>query len=352
MRIEVEELRKRKKYITEQQHPNCQILIWNYNNPCQFDGAWDDYTIQARGLITDLEGNIIARPFKKFFNLGEKEDTKIDKLPLEIPEITEKIDGSLGIQYYIGDKVCISTRGSFNSEQAGFATNMMSRFKKGDFKEGFTYLYEIIYPENRIVIDYKGKKECVLLAVIETETGKEIDFRKEAERLGFNCPKKINSTIEKLVEVLPNLSGNEEGFVARYNNGLRIKMKGNEYVRLHRLITGFSTISIWDCLRHSQDIDEILKDVPDEFYDWIKMKKKELENNFSDIYTESEKAFKKIKDLPDRKTQALEILKNHKKISSEIFGLLDKEDISERIWRKLRPKFELPFKKDIDNNYL
>ena len=350
MKINLEELRKREKYIHEQKHYDLNLIIWNYNNPCQFDGAWDEYSTQTRGLITDSEGNIIARPFKKFFNIGEKEDTKIEKLPLEIPEITEKIDGSLGIQYYVGDRVFLSTRGSFNSEQAIFGTKFMERFKKSDFKEGFTYLYEIIYPKNRIVVDYKGKKECVLLAVIETETGKEIDFREEAKRLGLNCAKRVNSTIEKLIELLPSLTSDEEGFVAKYNNGLRIKMKGNEYIRLHRLITRFSTISIWDCLRNNQKIEEFLSGVPDEFYEWVKNKKKELEDNFNGFYEKAKMGFNKVKNLPDRKSQALKIMKDYKEISSAIFGLLDEKDISEILWKKLRPKFELPFKTDIDTN--
>jgi RNA ligase len=344
MKIDLEELRKRNKYITEYKHTLSPIILWNYSQHCQFDGAWDEYTIQTRGLITDNFGNVIARPFKKFFNLGEKEETKIENLPLEVPEITEKIDGSLGIQYYIGDKVFITTRGSFDSEQGEFATKFMERFKKQDFKNGYTYLYEIIYPENRIVVNYGDRKDCVLLAVIETETGREIDFRAEAERLGLNCPKKINYTIEKLVELLPNLSINEEGFVVKYSNGLRVKMKGSEYLRLHKLITGFSTISIWDCLRNKQNMEDVLVGIPDEFYEWVGKQKEKLEDVFSIRYKKAMEGFKKVKNLDDRKSQALEIIKNYKEVSSEIFGLLDKKNIDEIIWKKLRPKYELPFK--------
>ena len=346
MKKEIIEFEKRNNLINCQKHPTLDLLIWNYNQRCQFEKKWDEYTIISRGLITDKNGNIVARPFKKYFNLNETKETKIENLPIVIPKITEKLDGSLGIQYYDGDKVCIATRGSFNSEQAIFATKWMEKFKKSDFLEGFTYLYEIIYPENRIVVDYQGKKELFLLAVKNTETGEEIDFKKEAEKLGVSYPKIINKDLSFLIKYLSQMKQDEEGFVLQYDNDFRIKMKGEEYLRLHRLITGFSTISIWDCLKNSQDLSSILQNVPDEFYNWIKIKEQELRNNFNRLKEVAIKGFENVKNLPNRKSQALTVLKDYKEISSAIFGLLDNKNIDEIIWKKLRPKYELPFKTD------
>ncbi len=146
MKINIEELKKRKDYINCRKHPELDFLIWNYNNSCQFDRAWDKYTKMARGLITDLEGSVIAKPFSKFFNLGEQEETMEKNLPNEIPEVTEKVDGSLGVQYTDGKEIYISTRGSFESDQAKWATEwIQKRFTVEDFKSGYTYLFEIIY---------------------------------------------------------------------------------------------------------------------------------------------------------------------------------------------------------------
>jgi len=347
MKVEIDKLKKREEYINCQKHPSLDLLIWNYNHSCQFDGAWDDYTIIARGLITDSDGNIIARPFKKFFNLEEREETKMCNLPVKLPEITEKYDGSLGIQYYNGDMVCIATRGSFNGEQALWATEWMKRFKRSDFKEGYTYLYEIIYPENRIVVNYGDRRELVLLAVKNIETGEELDFKEEAKRLGINCPKVVNENLNDLLDYISKMSADEEGFVMNYGNDFRIKIKGQEYLRLHRLITGFSTKSLWECLMENSDLSEVLERVPDEFYSWVKEKEKELRDKFDENKKEAVAGYKKVKDLPDRKSQALEIMKNYKKVSSIIFSLLDEKEIDKLIWRGLRPKYELPFKKEV-----
>lgn len=155
MKIDLKELISRAEFIRGTPHETEGLTIWNYTAKCQFERAWDEYTRMARGLITDSVGNIIARPFPKFFNYGETEETKTENLPKDIPIVTVKLDGSLGIQYYLGNKLYIATRGSFTSEQAIWATKwMQERFTQNNFVSGYTYLYEIIYPENKIVVDY------------------------------------------------------------------------------------------------------------------------------------------------------------------------------------------------------
>lgn len=349
MKIDLQELRNREKYISERKHDNLDLIIWNYKNSCQFDNAWDEFTMMCRGLITDLEGNIIARPFKKFFNINTLEGTKIEELPAEIPEITEKLDGSLGILYPVGESFAIATRGNFNSEQATFA-NEFIKGKDYDFKKGYTYLFEIIYPENKIVVDYGNLKDIVLLAVINTETGEEIDYLEEGHRLGLSCAVKMGKNLEELLLSMDSLPADNEGYVVKYKNGLRVKMKGKEYVRLHKLISGFSNTSIWELLMNEQSFDEFLDRVPDEFYDWVKKTKKELEDKFELLYNRTKEAFEGVKNLPTRKEQAIEIIKNHKDISSAIFNLLDgKSDKAKKeLWKILKPKFSKPFKSDLE----
>lgn len=139
------ELRKRSKYINEKRHDTLDLIIWNYNNLCAIDEAWDEYTLMARGLITDLKGNIVSRPLKKFFNLNQTEESRIENLPMDLPEVYEKLDGSMCIQYYDGDKVCVATRGSFNSDQAIHGTKLLENRLRTDFDQRYTYIYEIIY---------------------------------------------------------------------------------------------------------------------------------------------------------------------------------------------------------------
>ena len=185
------------------------------------------------------------------------------------------------------------------------------------------------------------------MAVIDTQTGEEGDYIKEAQRLGFTYAKKFDKNLNELVELSKTLSADNEGFVVKYPNNFRVKIKGVEYLRLHRLITGFSTKSIWECLMNGDSFDEVLTNVPDEFYKWIIEKKEALEEEFFILKVKVEYAYTLVSQLSDRKSQALYILKNWKDISGELFTKLDGGDYSKIIWKKLKPEYELPFVTEI-----
>lgn len=349
MKIELKELRKRDKYISEK--PEGDLILWTYKPDCQYDKAWDKYTSMCRGLITDKEGNIIARPFKKFFNLNEMEETKLENLPNEIPFITEKMDGSLGIQYYKDGKIMIATRGSLStSEQSQWATEWINKnYKISDFKEGYTYLYEIIYPENRIVIDYNGISALFLLAVKNNETGEELNLIEEAERLKIAIPIIFkDKSLSQIIGSLNILSGNEEGYVFQYSKGLRVKMKGEEYKRLHAILTEFSSKNIWLIVKEGKSVVEAIGKVPDEFYDWVKKIEDDITKKFSVFMLSAKEIHRGIKCLPTRKEQALAIKERTSILQGIIFALLDnqEEKAKEIAWKLCKPKYEQPFKKD------
>ncbi len=108
-----------KGLISENRHPeDNDVAILNYTQEQQFSGVWDDITRQCRGLIMNVRtGDIIARPFPKFFNYQEHV-AKGWPIPNETPIISEKLDGSLGILYELNGEPWIATRGSFVSDQA------------------------------------------------------------------------------------------------------------------------------------------------------------------------------------------------------------------------------------------
>src|SRR5579885_481968 len=157
-------------YLTGRSHPSADLIIWNYTAKAQYEKHWTEETMMCRGLITTSAGEIVARPFPKFFNYEEYEG----QIPKEPFTVTEKMDGSLGILYFVDGKPAIATRGSFTSEQAIRATAILrERYEHFPFSPHYTYLFEIIYPGNRIVVDYGKMDDLVLLATIYTKTGAE-----------------------------------------------------------------------------------------------------------------------------------------------------------------------------------
>lgn len=328
-------------YIYEKKHPELDLWIYNYSPKCQYKQKWDDVTMMCRGLILDKQGNIIARPFKKFFNYEEHIQKGFD-IPSEDFEVYEKYDGSLGILYFDNDKPKLATRGSFISEQAIKGTEILQKnFLHYPFRKDWTYLFEIIYPENRIVIDYKGKEEVILLAVIETKTGKEIPLN---QFNGFRIAYRYDG-IEDISKLKQNQEENKEGYVIRFASGLRVKLKFEEYVRLHRLVTETNIKRIWEYLKNRQPINDLLDRVPDEFYKWVKDTIAKLENQYKNIEEESKKEFQKIKHIDNRKRFAEKAKKQRTR--AILFKILDEQDYTEVIWMMIKPKAENPFKEEI-----
>lgn len=326
------------KYLTCKKHPTADLLIWNYSHLCQFERYWTEETMMCRGLITDLEGNIVARPFKKFFNLGEgyKPGEPAPPLPDEPFEIYEKYDGSLGILYWDGESHRIATRGSFESEQAIKATEMLqSRIEECEFRPGWTYLFEIIYPENRIVVDYGGIETLILLDVLDNETGNSVLDLVEGG-IPFQCARRHE--VKSIDDLLKVERENAEGFVVRFRSGLRVKIKHDEYCRLHKLLTGINDKRIWEMLSNGDSIEQMIDSVPDEFYQYVKGVSDHLHQRYADIEADTEKYVNRARKKDDRAKQAKIIKKCE--YPGVGFAMLDGKDYQKVIWSAIKPKVE------------
>lgn len=342
-----------KRLVSEQVHPeDPNVRIFNYTQLCQFSQAWDDITRQCRGLIMNVKtGEILARPFPKFFNYGEHV-SKGWAIPTSEPEIYEKLDGSLGILYHLNGRAWIATRGSFTSDQAIWATKWYRENVGHTYvpTNAFTHLFEIIYPENRIVVGY-NYSGLVYLTTLETATGKTSivhawmpPFR-VAQRVPF-------SSYEELSKLdIPN----SEGFVIFYpKENVRMKIKFPEYVRLHRIVTGVNEIAIWEMLRDGKPLAELLDRVPDEFFQWVAKVSQKLAQQYDAINLQAQEDFARIKSLMEselvgsgtRKEWAEQITK--KQNPSVLFAILDNKPVDKLIWRMIRPHGARPFKTDID----
>lgn len=324
------------KLVSVQKHPEAELYIYNYTQKVQFERLWNEITTNARGLILDGNHNVVAQPFGKFFNLGEHTPEQIPNLAFDV---YEKMDGSLGILYWINNLPYIATRGSFTSEQAIHATEVLHNkylhlFDKLD--KTSTYLFEIIYPENRIVVDYGKTDDLILLTIIDK------DGNESTQDIGFPVVKKYDG-INSIEELKSLEEANKEGFVIRFNNGFRVKMKFDEYVRLHKIVTGVSNISVWEYLKDDRSFDELLDKVPDEFYQWIKDTRDDLCVKFSTILNNSLLVYK---ELDTRKETALYF--QEQEYPSVLFSMLNKRNPKDIIWKMIKPKYSKPFKKEVE----
>jgi hypothetical protein len=319
----------------KQTHPYLPLTIWNYTEKVQYEGLWDEITSMCRGLVTDDKG-IVARPFRKFFNIEEGKHTPTSEF-----DVYEKMDGSLGILFFYKNEWVFASRGSFTSDQAlKFKEIFRNKYKTSHLYHTSTYLFEIIYPENRIVVNYGDTEDVVMLGEINTENGDELDLDYYTSSV-FNVVKKYDgisdyNTLKGMIE------NNAEGFVVRFSNGDRMKIKGEEYVRLHKVMTNLSTTAVWEVLSNGESMDELLKDVPDEFYNKIKEYEDELKSRFQLIDTDYYNLFKyiqiKVQEYGGDRGTFARLAKEYT-YPSLLFGLLDGKDISPNIWKLIKPEF-------------
>jgi len=341
MKIFLDKLKEyiEKGLISDNVHPeDPNIHVFNYTKRAQYEKAWDDVTVQCRGLIVNIKtGEVIAHPFPKFFNYGEKEV----QLPVEAPIITDKLDGSLGILYVLNKQPWISTRGSFVSDQALWATDWYRKNVGYLPDEDKTELFEIIFPENRIVVKYDFSG-LVHLATIRTRDGLQIPSTHFPEPV-----RRVKVFPATDLDALAKLdTPNSEGFVIFYPNAnLRMKIKFPEYVRLHKIITGLSVKGVWEALRDGSDMKDYFENVPDEFSQWLMKTLESLKGQYSIIEVDAQEEFRKmLEELPvaHRKEYAEKI--KQFKYPGLGFALLDKKDIAPIIWKMVRPVGEKAFK--------
>lgn len=356
------------KLISVQKHPEFDLFIYNYTQKCQFAGAWDDMTKMCRGLITDAKGEVVARPFDKFFNWDEPNGGLLTNTEFTA---RDKMDGSLGILYKRPDgRPALATRGSFISDQSVVGTQLLydriRQYPEMMFTEGYTYLFEIIYPENRIVVDYGSQKKLVLLAARRIETG-EIILPEEMSLLKY-----FEAAVP--VENYDTPRDGQEGVVLYYPNGYMCKLKYDEYVRLHRLVTGVTARKVWECLKSGTGTKDMLERVPEEFAEWVRQTTKKLSKQFETIMSQTKRDYKEVISSVTIDTPPLlmgkyildwqdfdSVNRAMKKRLNELFSEKENSDIllarhqrmkpeklAELVWDKLRPEHETPFKKDID----
>ncbi|HKV42650.1 MAG TPA: hypothetical protein VJX67_25850, partial [Blastocatellia bacterium] len=134
---------------------------------------------------------------------------------------------------------------------------------------------------------------------------------------------------------------NKEGFVVRFESGTRIKLKFNEYTRLHKLLTGITPRHIWESLRDKDSIESLIDRVPDEFYRWVRGIEIGLREQYAAIESVCRAEFRPRENRKD--TAAYFQTLSHPSI---LFSMLDGKDYSGKIWKLIRPEPSKGFKRD------
>lgn len=336
------------------------LFIYDYDMKAQFEKFWPEEVRMARGLVINTKREeIVARPMPKFFNLGELPECQAQNLPDETPELAEKMDGSLIIVWKnsANDFWRASTRGSFNSQQATEANRWLKQNaedleRRGFLKPGWTYMFEYVGPENQIVVFYP-KPSFNFITRIHNQTGRDISYEQafdeamEFDLNGIYFERKRVTAVD-----LHDMNvKNKEGYVARFSNGYRVKLKYQQYMLLHRIATGMSEKAIWEGLATGYRKFD-LSNIPDEFQEWYNKKVWVFKDSWNEIYEEAYAFIEKnvgedIKPPANRKDPAWRKFKSELAkqttglsplVRCVVFAMIEGHNYSKIIWDALEPK--------------
>ncbi len=317
--------------IRGQRHETLPLTIYKYSQQCVYTRTWNEITLRCRGVVLDDDGDVVVNGFPKFFNHSEPDGAPVYEAHKDQPyTVTEKLDGSLiQVALWRGHHI-VTSSGSFTSEQAEQGRKMLEGMA---FEEGRTYLFEIIYPGNRIVLDYGQRKSIVLLAVRDTNTGEEFPLDNR-----FECVASVGLSLAEIEAELERAEFiNKEGYIVRWADGTRVKMKYKEYMRLHKIVSGVNEGFVWEAMRDGVDLEAALVGVPDELLEFVRRVSRELGAKASALDLEAQAVLRGAKNLGTRKEQAQEIIKHGPALAALAFAMLDGKDHWPKIWKLLEP---------------
>lgn len=326
-------------YVRVQTHPVYPFNIACYTKQAMFERAWNHVTMNCRGLIYHQEtGEILARPFKKFFNYGEPNAATFG--PEDWVTVYDKVDGSLGIAYDTPEGPAIATKGSFTSEQAIKGTELLRELYPGYMHDDVsTDLFEIIYPENRIVLDYKNLEGLMYLGSVNIEDG--YNYWNGLLMDYWGIPKNHWMLQGEWAEVLPMIDlnrSNAEGVVIyNHDTGDRLKLKQQDYIELHRVMTGLNEKQIWEWFK-DKDLEEVLVDLPEELHGWTSEVWNRIAAKFDRMSLDVIHAYYESRHL-DRKQFALFNAGKPAWMRGALFAQYDNdtERAAEIIWKQVKP---------------
>ena len=336
--LEVEDDYINQGYLTRRQHPEFDLWILNYTQKCVAERKWDGVTQMCRGLIYNQRRQIVAWPFRKFFNLEELRGG----VPNEHFTVLDKADGSLGITYPGPDgKVYLSTRGSFESAQAIRGTEFLQReFPRTAFAVGVTYLFEVICPESHYVVDYGDFQGLILIGAVDLQTGYSFDISGPLFEKFIRVEQYPISSISEVRKFVESRE-NSEGVVLWWpDSDFRVKIKSSRYLEIFGIISGWNPRNVWESMSSgSSSIQELLTDssLPEEFQIWLSNTSADFQLRFDEIWLSAMQAFEFRPETHSRKKLAEYFSKF--KYPAILFAMLDgnMEKARKITWSIIKP---------------
>ena len=302
---------------------------------------------ECRGLVFDLEGNLINRRYHKFFNANERDETRFEKLDFTKPHvILEKLDGSMVSPCMVNGHVRWMTKMGITDTamQAEVHTAKYQIYRdmaEYELGRGWTPVFEWVSRASRIVVDYPEDR-LILTAMRRMDTGEYMPYREMvelAEYYDIPVVKAFDSTgdQELLLEAIRQWEG-IEGVVVRFDDGHMIKIKADWYVLRHKSKDAIT--------REKNVLDYVVNERVDDVLPFLQAEDQAQLMHFqTEFWTGVNKMAalyeEYVKDIRmDRKDWAMkelpELRKQDPHIGTIVFGWYDGRDVKETLVNIIR----------------
>jgi RNA ligase len=307
--------------------------VWCYTQQAVFSRSWDDVTLSCRGLIMAPDGTLVARPFRKFFNWNEPEAV-IEKGAFVA---FDKMDGTLIVVGEHDGSAVVSTKGSFDTWHSEVARKLLLGYTP---PKGVTVLFELLHPQNRVVIDYDGYEGLVLLGGVDNETGQDFLPDEVADNTGWHGDVVVRRTFnfQSMLRTIENPEAgaredgtvDREGFVVLWRHpnapGNRVKLKFSLYVQLHGVYTGLTTKRVWEAMCDGT-LDALYELAPDELHKGIRHTVDAIQGQANRLAFKAHDAAEVAKKFNNRKDAAQYLLSHTERPTTSLaFLSLDGRD--------------------------
>lgn len=339
------------------------VQNWNISNPV-YETEQDHFAAlrrECRGLVFDLEGNLINRRYHKFFNVNERDETRFEHVDFTKPHmILEKLDGSMVSPCLVKGHIRWMTKmgitdTSMEAEVHVAKYQIYNEFAEYFMEQGYTLVFEWCSNKNRIVLSYPHD-QLILTAIRINEDGAYLpydDMVRICEYWDIPVVKAYDYKSEDILDIVRKLE-DTEGVVIRFDNGHMLKVKADWYVLRHKskdAITREKNVLDYVVNEH---VDDVLPFLQVEDQAQLMRFQTEFWNGFN-IMANSYKDYCSSLHHIDRKTWAVDHLAERSQydqhIGTIVFGHYNGRDVKETLLNIIRKNIGTQ-KKVNENRYL
>lgn len=327
------------------EHPEYDLQLLKYSQQTYYDWNWTPLSVFCRGVVIRNDGTVVARPFHKFFNHEQLLEKNIE-LPGERPHVLHKHDGFMFTAFYYDDSWHAATTGALDGPHVERAQRWIDRADTSDWPEDRTFIFEFLSSstEFQIVVPH-DEDRAVLLAARRRSDGQEWGYdqlHSFAREQTLAIPERFEYDEQQARAMTEKLPGTQEGFVLWYpKSNVRTKIKGETYLKLHKLRSNMSPKGLHDLMTVEGNVPRAeIAELPDEFYDEADRIAQTLERQYEQMAEQARSIYRTVTERFDERSDIGQFLqKNHPDELPMVFALIDdnEQEFKQLIYDAVEP---------------